>query len=401
MLTFTAAPLSGFIGLELPEWLDFSIMSTAAETSGPCGKNLTWVFDDTTGTLTISGTGEMFGGQPWFEFTDIIECVIIEDGVTTIGELAFCYCSNIFSITIPNSVKIIDDYAFDNCTRLQHIEIGSSITKIGEGAFSYCDNLYTITIPESVTSIGDYAFHCSGLESIIVDSNNQYYSSDDRGVLFNKDKTNLIQYPKMSSQSSYIIPDSVTIIQDNAFYRCNYLDSITIPDSVITIGNDAFYNCTGLAKLIIGNSVISIGDNAFYGCYSLTSIIIPDSVTSIGYQAFYGCNHLTNITIPDSVTTIGGGAFGRCSSLTSVTIPDSVTTIGASPFGGCSSLSNISVDIKNQYYSNDEYGVLFNKDKTVLIQYPLGNTRTSYIIPDSVMEIYNYALMVSNLGKYK
>ena len=169
--------------------------------------------------------------------------------VTSIGEWAFYGCSGLTSVTIPNSV-----------------------TSIGKAAFAYCSGLTSVTIPNSVTSIGEGAFAvCTGLTSINVASDNSNYCSVD-GVLFNKDKTTLIEYPG-GKQGAYTIPNSVT-----------------------SIGETAFYGCTGLTSVTIGNSVTSIGNQAFNKCSGLTSVTIPNSVTSIGEAAFYGCSGLTSVT---------------------------------------------------------------------------------------------------------
>ena len=149
------------------------------------------------------------------------------------------------------------------------------------------------------------------------------------------------------AEGELIIPDTidgdpVTKINSSAF-RARNLTTITIPDSVTVIGNEAFKDCTSLTDVTIGNSVTSIGKSAFYGCTSLTGITIPDSVTSIGKSAFGNCTSLTGITIPDSVTSIGENAFGNCTSLTSITIPDSVTSIGGYTFYGCTSLTGITI----------------------------------------------------------
>ncbi|MBQ5823305.1 MAG: leucine-rich repeat domain-containing protein [Clostridia bacterium] len=212
-----------------------------------------------------------------------------------------------------------------------------------------------VTIPDGVTSIGDWAFRgCKSLTSIK-------------------------------------IPDSVTSIGEQAFARCQYLTSITIPNSVTHIGDGAFRGCENLTSFIIPDSVINIGDAAFRGCKSLTSITIPDSVTSIGAYAFDSCENLTSFIIPNSVTSIGTGAFSYCQNLTSITIPNSVTSIGNGAFCDCESITRFTVDADNMYYSTDEHGVLFNKDKTVLIHYPIGNDRTSYTIPNSVTNIGSWA----------
>ena len=192
--------------------------------------------------------------------------------VTSTGEWAFYGCSGLTSVTIPNSV-----------------------TSIGKAAFAYCSGLTSVTIPNSVTSIGEGAFAvCTGLTSINVASDNSNYCSVD-GVLFNKDKTTLIQYPG-GKQGAYTIPNSVTSIGETAFYGCTGLTSVTIPNSVTSIGEWAFAYCSGLTSVTIPNSVTSIGKAAFAHCSGLTSVTIPNSVTSIGEAAFYGCSGLTSVT---------------------------------------------------------------------------------------------------------
>ena len=179
---------------------------------------------------------------------------------------------------------------------------------------------------------------------------------------------------------------SVTSIGDYAFEGCSSLTSITIPESVTSIGESAFGLCESLTSITIPNSVTSIEMWTFLACSSLTSVTIGNSVEDIGYQAFASCSSLTSITIPNSVTSIGVGAFLDCSSLTSITIPNSVTSIGDYAFEGCSSLTSINVDANNANYCSID-GVLFSKDKTILIQFPIGNTRSEYIIPNSVTSI--------------
>ena len=231
-----------------------------------------------------------------------------------------------------------------------------SVTSIGESAFLSCSRLTSITIPNSVTSIGREAF--SGCTSL----------------------------------TSVTIPNSVTSIGTNAFQECTGLTSVTIPNSVTSIGDWAFRYCSGLTSVTIPNSVTSIGWYAFYGCTGLTSVTIPNSVTSIGGAAFSGCTSLTSVTIPNSVTSIGTYAFQECTGLTSVTIPNSVTSIGNYAFSWCWSLTSINVASDNPNYCSAE-GVLFNKDKTKLIQYPVRDTRSEYIIPNSVTSIGDAAFV--------
>ena len=291
----------------------------------------------------------------------------IPEGVTSIGVSAFAHCSSLTSIAIPVSVTSIEYGAFQSCSSLTSIDIPDGVTSIGDYAFQDCTSLTSINIPVSVTSIGYSAFaDCSSLMNIQVNENNNNYISIE-GVLYNKEKTELIQCPAGKQDKYYIIPEGITSIGNGGFYGCSSLTSIAIPDGVT-----------------------SIGEYTFCDCSSLTSINIPESVTSIDWYTFLGCSSLTSIDIPDGVTSIGDYAFQDCSSLTSIDIPEGVTSIGSRAFRGCSRLTSIQVDENNNYYTSIE-GVLYNKEKTELIQYPAGKQDEYYIIPEGVTSIEKYA----------
>ena len=264
----------------------------------------------------------------------------IKQGTKWIGTAAFSSCSNLTSITIPNSVTSIGDYAFSGCSGLTSITIPNSVTSIASGAFAHCSGLTSVTIPNSVTSIGHHAFtHCYGLTSIQVESDNTIYDSRNNCNAIIETTSNTLIVGCQNTD----IPNSVTSIGDYAFSGCSGLTSITIPNSVTSIGEYAFFYCTGLTSVAIPNSVTSIEEDAFCGCTSLTSVAIPNSVTSIEGGTFYNCSGLTSITIPNSVTSIGEVAFYGCSGLTSVTIPNSVTSIERGTFSYCSSLTSITI----------------------------------------------------------
>jgi len=313
-------------------------------TTGP----LTWIIEDY--TLTISGTGAMpdyylidegIYSTPWNGYKTSIHNVVITTGVTSIGNYAFACFESLILITIPNSVTKIGYHSFEFCYTLPSITIPNSVVNIGEQAFTHCSSLTSITIPNSVTSIGRDAFSaCASLISINVESDNNNFASEN-GVLFNKSKTTLIRCPEGKADLAYVIPGSVTSIENAAFYSCKKLISITIPDSVTSIGNYAFHSCTSLTSAIIPNGVTTIGLATFYSCTSLTSIIIPNSVTTIGIDAFTECESLISITLPNSLTNIGGSAFSGCTSLTSITIPNSVKSIEHLTFFYCTSLTSI------------------------------------------------------------
>lgn len=254
-------------------------------------------------------------GKNAFKDRSGLKSVIIPNTVTKIGDDAFNNCRNLKSVTIPNSVTSISSSMFEHCWELKSITIPNSVTSIGRNAFND-SGLKSITIPNTVTSIGYLAFYrCIRLTSIIVESGNENYVSEN-GVLFNKDKTTLICYPGGKEDEIYTIPNSVTSIYNYAFYDCCFsLTSVIVPNSVTTIGVSAFGACCKLESINIPNTVTSIGTYTFSGCSNLTSITIPNTVTSIGNNAFYGCTGLTSITIPHSVTEIRAYAFEKCTAI--------------------------------------------------------------------------------------
>ena len=236
--------------------------------------------------------------------------IIFNGELTSIGDRAFYHCDGLTSVTIPNSVTSIGDYAFFYCKGLTSVTIPNSVTSIGNSAFYGCDGLTSVTIPNSVTGIGSLAFgNCSGLTSISVASGNSKYSSSN-GVLFNYNKTTLIQYPAGKS-GSYSIPNSVTSIGSYAFYYCKGLTSITIPNSVTSIGSYAFENCSGLTSITIPNSVTSIGSWAFDGCTGLTSITCNATTPpTCGSYAFYNVTTSIPVYVPAASVSAYKAAYG-------------------------------------------------------------------------------------------
>ena len=278
-----------------------SLRASAAAFAGKCGANVNWTLDTITGVLSVTGTGEMtdysyIDKKPWGNQSLAVKTITIGNGVTSIGTHAFQDCANLASLTI-----------------------GNGVTSIGEFAFSGCTSLAAVTIPAGVMSIADGAFYdCTSLNAVNVDGNNPAYCSDESGVLYNKEKTTLLQYPAGNARTSFTVPDSVTSIGDMAFYGCKSLTAVTIPDSVTSIGEHAFHECTNLAAVMIGNGVTRIGAMAFYNCESLAAVTIPDAVTQIDLFSFCGCTSLAAVTIGSGVTSIESGAFYGCTSLANV-----------------------------------------------------------------------------------
>jgi hypothetical protein len=282
----------------------------------------------------------------------------LRDNTTGIADQIFFYCTNLTSITIPEGVKIIGNYAFSDCSSLTTITIPEGVTSIGWDAFSGCSSLTAINIPESVTSIANGTFSNTNLP---VENNIRYA---DTWVVEVTDNT----------KDKYTLRNNTTGIADDMFQENRNMKEITLPGSLKHIGKYAFQNCTNLASLTIPNGVISIGDCSFMNCWEVPSVTIPSSVTSIGERAFTGrgngtsivvdanntvydsrencnaiicteTNHLiagcSSTVIPNSVVSIGGCAFMNCG-ITSVIIPNGVTRIKDSAFAS-SLLTSISI----------------------------------------------------------
>jgi len=389
--------------LSIVSVVDFSAYADVQ--TGKCGDEVTYSLDTSTGVLTISGTGKMTDyamGNPFSKLN--VKTVIIENGVTSIGNQAFDYCTVLTNITIPNTITSIGDLSFGNCTSLTSITIPDSVISIDDNAFEGCTSLSNITIPNSVTSIGNDSFaNCENLTNVTIGN----------GV------TNLgiRAFNNCAKLKSVVIPDKITKIGYASFSDCKSLTSVTISDSVTSIDNEAFNNCASLENVTIGKNIANIGEDVFRNCEkikridyrgtiaqweainidtgnyflisaiikcsdgikgngkaitidsltyelgnytasllkyddSLQNLTIPKSieyegcefaVTNIDNRAFAGCENLTDITIPDSVTSIGESAFDGCTSLVSVTLSKSITTIEYSTFFGCSSLTSIEI----------------------------------------------------------
>lgn len=387
--------------LSIVSVVDFSAFADTL-TTGKCGENVTYSFDESKGVLTISGTGDMNqwpeDDSPWYADARI-KTLIIDEGVTSIGDRAFQNCSNLSNIQFPKSLTLINGDAFLNCTSLTSVTIPDGVKRIHNSAFEGCASLTSVTIPDSVISISGSAFSsCTSLTSIT-------------------------------------IPDSVTSIGWSAFSGCTSLTSVTIGNGVTSIDYFPFFDCSNLNEInyngtisqwksIQGYSYVSkpviCTDGVFKNIVTIDSfeyefsdhtasivgytgtienLTIPESIsyedytfeiTSIADSAFSNCASLKSVTIPDSVTRIGDSAFEDCTSLTSIKIPYSVTSIGFSAFVGCKRLTSFSVNESNSNYSSQD-GVLFNKDKTEIIQYPIGNERAIYDVPNSVNSIRDSA----------
>ena len=268
--------------------------------------------------------------------------VSLPDSVTNVSTSAFLLCASLtnISVAVGNPIyRSIDGAVFDKtgatlimCPQgKKEYDVPDGTTSIWHWAFGYRDGLAAVSLPASVTNIGKRAFfNCEGLTNILVSANNPIYCSID-GVLFSKDETRLILYPA-ARKGTYKIPNSVTDIGDSAFEQCVNLTSVVIPNGVTSIGYAAFERCSGLADMTIPNNVTNIGHSAFNECNGLTNVVIGSGVASINGNTFSRCANLTSVTIPDSVTSIGRDAFLNCVKLTSIAIPASATNIHKDAF---------------------------------------------------------------------
>lgn len=195
-------------------------------------------------------------------------------------------------------------------------------------------------------------------------------------------------FQNRSSLTSVTLPDTLTSIGIGAFWKCDNMTSVYIPESVTSIDEAAFFGCSALKSVAIPDGITAISGRTFFECTALTAAEIPESVTSIGDSAFWGCSGLTEISIPNGVTSIGYGAFLGCSGLKTVSVSESVTSIANSVFQSCDSLTAFEVAAQNPVYSSAD-GVLMQG--TTLLQYPVGNPRSSYTVPDGITRIGNYA----------
>jgi len=394
-------------------------------------------------------------GEEAFAGNNNIISVIIPEGVTIIRSVAFVYCGNLSSISLPNSLKTIGFRSFQACSSLSSITIPNSVTLIENWAFSGCSSLTSITIPKSLEYLGIMNFDgCSKLKSINVDVENEIYSSIE-GVLYDKKQTILYRYPAGKSGSTFSIPNTVTEISPAAFSGCLDLTSITISSKVVNIRESAFIGCSGLTVITIpnlvetiearvfeycdklssinvdeGNKVFSsvegvlfnkdktvlircpegktemayqipnsvkiISNRAFLNCRKINSIEMQNMVETIEEYAFANCENIVSFKLSNSTASIGKNAFESCSSLTTLTIPASVKTIGELIFLYCLKLTAIHVDKDNKNYSSTE-GVFYNKEKTVLYNYPAGKNEIEFIIPNSVEEISPWACYCSTI----
>lgn len=418
----------GLINVKIPDSVttigEYAFLECVSLASVTISNSVTTIskgsFQNCTGLTNVTIPGNVISiGESAFSSCDNLTSVTIQNGTKSIGTFAFSGCRNLNNITLPDSVvsigdnafqytglynddsewevlyignhlikaddgalnkgnisdyaikpgtKTIADYAFIGCDELKSITIPDSVVSIGNYAFKSCSGLTGMAIPKNVIRIGNCAFQtCIGLTNISVADGNSAYCSEN-GILYNKEKTEIICFPKNKSDNSFEIPDGITTISDGAFERCWNLTNVTIPKGVKTIGDDAFNYCRALTSITIPDGVTSIGNYTFFNCSSLTSVTIPNSVTSIGEYAFNKCNKLKNVNYIGSKEDWGDIYKGENHS-----ISDSIITYCKGIKAVQLNSGNIAVEPINTEKGKTVILALYNGDKFVDMQFGIYN----------------------------
>lgn len=343
------------------------------------------------------------------------ESIVIPEGVTILREGAFTQCNNLIDVSLPSTLKEIENAVFSNCSKLTHINL-DAVTHIGEQAFLGCSSLQTIELPETLESIGNSCFWRSGLTSIEIPARVTTLGTD----VFRE-----------TPLRSAILPEGLTNIPIRSFYECSYLSSVQLPESLKSIGQDAFRNCDALINIIFPHGLNEIGGFAFGGCDGLESISLPASITNLATNCFWectslrtaeilsenltslpdhmfsNCRALRTVTLPESLREIDEYCFSNCEHLSDITLPERLEVIGRSAFYGCTSLESINfpeslTKIEGYAFQNSALSgdlILSEGLETIDIYAFAGcENLTSITIPKSVKEIGTCALGSYNLS---
>lgn len=289
----------------------------------------------------------------------------LPEKLESIGEGAFQYCYKIKSLEIPAGVTVIPDRTFQGCEKLESVQIDGDITMIGAEAFDGCVALTSMPLSKSLSLIGADAFRdCTELTEFQLPEGNTHYQVQ-QGALMTADGTRLLTYAASAPQQSFVMPETLTQIDDGALKNLRYLETLTFSPIFSDYQVGMFENATGLKTVNFGEGtltaipdrffkgctsfvspnaftgVLSVGESAFEGCTALQSLSFDDSLSSIGTKAFQNCSALESVHIPDSVTSLSAAAFRNDVSLTAFQMPEYLNTVSASAFSGCTSLKTV------------------------------------------------------------
>ena len=281
--------------------------------------DFTWVVED--GVLTISGQGSLitYAYKPWSDYISQITTIVVEDGITSIGNKVFSGHENVTSITIADSVTEIGENAFYGCSSLMDVKLPANLTSLGANSFTRCTFLTEITLPDTLTTLSDGLFStCTSLTT----------------VHFPANVTSLGSYTfSGSGLTELTLPEGITSLGEKCFYGCQSLKQIVLPSTLTTMGDRAFQNTTALTSIEIPGSLSVIPEYAF--CASgLQKAVISEGVTYLDRFAFSGCRSLSDVTLPSTVTELDHAAFADCP-LTQILLPEGLTVVGGEAFDGC------------------------------------------------------------------
>ncbi|WP_426350054.1 leucine-rich repeat protein [Alloiococcus sp. CFN-8] len=344
----TALPQKTFMGLysitELPDLKNVTVLGDSAFHSAYSLKH-----------LVIPETVESIGNLAFAYSRRLVDRVVVSGMETvefkgspaTIGKGVFTY--NELLTTVTGKLTTIGEGMFERNTSLVNFEVPDEVTKIGKNAFKNSANLETIVFSANskfeaeLGAMESQPFvSATKFKGIVVEEGNANLTVDENGFVYNKDKTYLLYVPPTFTGTEVVLPESLEVIGDEAFYAvAKNLTSVTIPDSVTYIGDYAFYGAVNLVELKIPNSTTYIGEAAFYNASSLTTLVMGNSVEIIGNNAFYGCVKLKAVEFPATLKSIGNGAFQNCTSLTSLTFQEGLISIGKDAFRNCNSVTSI------------------------------------------------------------
>lgn len=335
--------------------------SEETEASGSYGNNVNWTLEG--GTLTISGQGEITDSSssafaPWYGYRDSITRLVVESGITAIGENNFYRCINLARVELPNTLTELKSGAFFECSGLEEITLPESVTVLGSGAFADCTSLSsfsgkgltkiedyafqgvalsTFEIPKGVTEIGSLTFFDGGIVAFTVEEGNSAFCEKE-GVLFTKDGSYLVLYPQGKAESSYQIPSGCTTVGKYAFSSSRNLQKVEFQD-VTALEEGAFYRSSLTGDLVLSDKITTLnGYFHFQECENLTSVTFGRGLKETTYCMFQDCTGLRSIDFGDTLQKLGMRTFRGCSSLVEVTLPDRMTEWGGSVFNSCSSL---------------------------------------------------------------
>lgn len=339
--------------------------------SGSCGKHLTWTLDDT-GTLTISGTGNMENyetasyshSSPWKDLYDNITKIVVEEGVTSVGNGAFCGATKAVSIHLPSTLNKIGIAACGSCYDLTEVSIPLGVTQIPDSAFDYCLSLEEIALHDGITLIGKNAFENCPLKHIQLPPHLTVIGS---GAFSSTDLTEVV------------VPDGVSSLESFAFSHCKSLAKVTLPDSVESLDSYAFSSDSALTEIRLPQGLQSIPDHCFSECVSLEHVDLPASLKTIEASAFRGCSRLWSIELPLGLQKIDSYAFRECRWLLGVKLPASVTEIGCAVFADCPKLMGAVVlnpDVSYNKLFDEEF--IFNSADTTYLYGTVGSTTHTY-----------------------